>query len=84
MAWKSSAPLKQGILVFVLCYVHNLELNEILCILVIQLSSKFRPLNCVPSHLILIKLTCVILCFPADCIDRTVWLTFIKFWLTCL
>ena len=42
MAWKSSAPHKQGILVIDFCYVHNLELNEILCILVIQLSGKFR------------------------------------------
>ena len=62
-AWKSSAPIKQGISVFVLCYVHNLELNEILCILVIQLSSKFRPLNCVISF-----------CFVNDSIrDETVF-----------
>ena len=63
MAWKSSAPLKQGILVFVLCYVRNLELNEILCILVIQISSKFSPLNCVISF-----------CFVKDSVrDETVF-----------
>ena len=63
MAWKSSAPLKQGILVFVLCYVRNLELNEIFCILVIQISSKFSPLNCVISF-----------CFVNDSVrDETVF-----------